>query len=163
MPMVKNLVKLRKAFKHRGIPVIYANDNFGKWKSERSQLISECLKPDCLGRTIAESLLPDQDDYFVLKPKHSAFFSTTLDTLLLYLGAKTLVLTGIAGNICVLHTAMDAHIRDYNVIVPEDCVASNSQAENRFALRHLKDVLSTDIKPSQHWIRAVTKRPGLKS
>ena len=63
------------------------------------------------GRSLVEALKPEEDDYFVLKPKHSGFFSTTLDILLDYLQAKMLILTGIAGNNCVLFTANDAYMR----------------------------------------------------
>jgi nicotinamidase-related amidase len=93
-------------------------------------------------------LKPEERDYFVLKPKHSGFFSTTLDTLLDYLGAKTLVLTGIAGNICVLFTANDAYMRDFHLVVPSDCVISNSPGENHHALDQMQKVLKADTRPS---------------
>jgi hypothetical protein len=86
-------------------------------------------------------LRPEDDDYFVLKPKHSGFFSTTLETLLRYLGSKTLVLTGIAGNFCVLFTASDAYMRDHNLIIPSDCVVSNTPEENRGALKLMRKFL----------------------
>ena len=87
------------------------------------------------GEEVAGSSSPAEDDYFVLKPKHSAFFETTLDTLLAYLGAKTLILTGIAGNICILFSANDAYMRDYNLIVPSDCVVSNTRRRERLRAR----------------------------
>ena len=68
-------------------------------------------------------LLPGDDDYFVLKPKHSGFFSTTLDLLLDTFRFTTVILTGIAANICVLFTANDAYMRDYRLYVPRDCVS----------------------------------------
>lgn len=88
--MAPRLAALKQALKNKGIPVIYANDNFGRWKSEKRELIERCTKPGSLGKKLAEALLPADDDYFVLKPKQSAFFSTTLDTLLRYLGVETL-------------------------------------------------------------------------
>src|SRR5262249_7041035 len=97
---------------------------------------------------IAELLRPDKDDYFVLKPKHSGFFSTTLDLLLDYLGVKTVVLAGMAANICVLFTANDAYLRDFQLFVPSDCVASNTEDENRHALEQMRKVLKADIRPS---------------
>jgi nicotinamidase-related amidase len=84
----------------------------------------------------------------VLKPKHSAFFSTTLDTLLAYLKARTLILTGLAGNICILFSASDAYMRDFNIVVPADCVASNSARDNRRALELMRTVLKVDATPS---------------
>ncbi|HJT36754.1 MAG TPA: isochorismatase family cysteine hydrolase, partial [Pirellulales bacterium] len=98
---------------------------------------------------VVELLRPEEDDYFVLKPKHSGFYSTTLDLLLDYLQAETLVLTGIAGNNCVLFTANDAYLRDFRLIVPKDCVASNSDEENRVAPEQMRKVLKADVRPSE--------------
>ena len=84
----------------------------------------------------------------MLKPKHSGFFSTTLDVLLDYLGARTLILTGIAGNICVLFTANDAYMRDYRLVVPADCVASETRRENQQALGIMRTLLKADVTPS---------------
>ena len=95
-----------------------------------------------------ELLKPDEDDYFVLKPKHSAFYSTTLEVLLDYLKAETLILAGVTGNICVLFTAGDAYMRDYHLIIPRDCIASASEEENDNALEQMRKVLSADTRPS---------------
>ncbi len=76
---------LKRRAKAAGIPVIYANDNFGRWKSDFRWILERCLQEGDARRPLAERLAPDEDDYFVLKPKHSAFFATTLHTLLRYL------------------------------------------------------------------------------
>ena len=149
LPMARRIAALKKRAKQAGIPVIYANDNFGKWQSDLSKLINHCLEGDVRGKPMVELLRPDEDDYFVLKPKHSAFFSTTLDTLLSYLKVKTLIITGVAGNICVLFTANDAYMRDFNLVIPADCVASNDAEENRLVLEQMKKVLKADITPSE--------------
>jgi len=143
-PMAKKIAALKKRCKQAGVPVIYANDNFGKWQSDFNKILEHCLEEDVRGRPIAELLRPDEDDYFVLKPKHSGFFSTTLDTLLDYLQAKTLILTGVAANICVLFTANDAYMRDFNLVIPADCVASNTEEENTHALELMEKVLKAD-------------------
>ena len=108
---------LRSRAKRAGVPVIYCNDNFGKWRSD-FRLLEHVLNDAVRGRPIAELLAPDAEDYFVLKPKHSGFNSTTLDVLLDHLGASTLILTGIAGNFCVLFTAQDAYMCDLRLVVP---------------------------------------------
>lgn len=146
--MAARLAALKKRAKAAGVPVIYANDNFGRWRSDFSAQIEHCLRDGVRGQPVAEMLRPDEDDYFVLKPKHSGFYSTTLDLLLKYLQAKTLILTGIAGNNCVLFTANDAYMRDFRLLVPSDCVASNSDQENRVALEQMRQVLKADIRPS---------------
>jgi nicotinamidase-related amidase len=130
------------------VPVIYANDNFGKWRSDFRSLVEHCLKDGVRGRPITELLRPDEDDYFVLKPKHSGFHSTTLDLLLTHLGTQTLVLSGVAGNFCVLFTAHDAYMRDFRIVAPSDCIASETEAENRYALEHMAKVCKADTGPS---------------
>jgi nicotinamidase-related amidase len=148
MPIAQHIAALKRRARQAGIPVIYVNDNFGKWRSDFGKLITHCLEDGVRGRPLVQLLLPDEQDYFVLKPKHSGFFSTTLDTLLAYLQTKTLMLAGVAGNICVLFTAHDAYMRDFHLIIPSDCIASNTPAENHYALQHMRDVLQADIRPS---------------
>jgi nicotinamidase-related amidase len=133
----KATAALRRRAKQAGVPVIYCNDNFGKWRSDFRSLLEHVLTDDVRGKPIGELLAPDEEDYFVLKPKHSGFHSTSLDVLLAHLGATTLVLTGIAGNFCVLFTAQDAYMRDFRLVVPRDCLASEEEADNRHALEHM--------------------------
>src|SRR3954470_19827936 len=148
LPMAERLAALKRRAKEAGVPVIYVNDNFGKWQSDFKRILEHCLNDDVRGKPIAEALRPEvDDDYFVLKPKHSGFFSTSLDILLDYLGAETLILTGMAGNICVLFTANEAYMRDFGLVVPSDCVASNTEAENRTALDQIARVLKADTRP----------------
>lgn len=146
--MAVALSRLKARAERAGIPCVYVNDNFGRWRSDFTAQVKHCLRDGARGRPIAELLQPEEDDYFVLKPKHSGFFSTTLDTLLEYLGVQTLILTGMAANICVLFTANDAYMRDFHIIVPRDCVASNSEEETHFALEQMGRVLKADTRPS---------------
>jgi nicotinamidase-related amidase len=148
LPMAERLAELKRRAKEAGVPVVYVNDNFGKWQSDFNKILAHCLEDDVRGRPLAELLRPEEDDYFVLKPKHSGFFSTTLDILLDYLGVKTLILTGLTGDICVLFTAHDAYMRDFNLVVPSDCVASNDPGENRYTLEKMAQLLKADTRPS---------------
>ncbi|HUS19778.1 MAG TPA: isochorismatase family cysteine hydrolase [Terriglobales bacterium] len=143
--MARSIAALKRRVKAAGVPVIYVNDNFGLWQSDFRKLIEHCLND---GEEVARILRPEDDDYFVLKPKHSGFYSTTRDTLLRYLGASSVILTGIAANICVLFTANDAYMRDLKLFVPEDCTVSNSEEENRFAMEQMRRILKADIRPS---------------
>src|SRR4051812_7923768 len=147
-PMARKVLQLKRRAKDAGIPVIYVNDNFGRWRSDFRRQVVHCLRENSRGREIVALLQPEEDDYFVLKPKHSGFFSTTLETLLRYLGSKKLILTGIAGNFCVLFTANDAYMRDYDLIIPSDCTASNTAEENRQALGLMKKFLKADTRVS---------------
>jgi nicotinamidase-related amidase len=145
MPVGKNIAALKKRAKDAGIPAIYVNDNFGRWQSDFKKIVAHCR--NSRGKSFVEMLLPDDDDYFVLKPKHSGFYSTTLSLLLTHLTAKNVILTGIAGNNCVLFTANDAYMRDMKVFVPSDCVVSNTEEENLYALKQMETVLKADLTP----------------
>jgi nicotinamidase-related amidase len=147
-PMAKRLHGLKQRCRDAGIPTVYINDNFGKWRSDFRSLVDHCINDPVPGREVARLLKPDTDDYFVLKPKNSAFFGTTLDTLLISLNTDTVILTGIAGDNCVLFSANDAYLRDYKLFIPADCIASNSKEENDAALRLMEKVVKADVRPS---------------
>ena len=147
-PMARRLHELKRRCRAARVPTIYINDNFGKWRSDFRSLVEHCLNDAVPGREVAKLLKPDDEDYFVLKPKNSAFFGTTLDTLLTNLGTTTVILTGIAGDNCVLFSANDAYLRDYTLFIPCDCVVSNSREENDAALRLMQKVVKADIRPS---------------
>src|SRR4051812_38529754 len=148
LPMARKITELKKRAKEHKIPCIYVNDNFGKWQSDFKKLLEHTLDKKRRGSEIAALLKPDEDDYFVLKPKHSGFYSTTLDILLDYLDCKTLILTGIATNICILFTANDAYMRDFDLIIPKDCVAANEESENEDTLKYIEKYLKADIRSS---------------
>ncbi len=145
LPAAGRIAELRLRAEAARVPVIYVNDNFGRWRSDFNTTVDHALKGK--GRVIAELLRPSPDDYFVLKPKHSGFFSTTLNTLLEYLGVHTVVIAGFAGNICVLFTAADAHMRDMHLVVPADAMASNTAEEQESALQLLSKVFKADTRP----------------
>jgi nicotinamidase-related amidase len=147
-PMARNLARLKARAHRAGIPAVYVNDNFGRWTSDFRALISHCLEDDSRGRTIAQTLAPAEGDYFVLKPKHSGFFSTTLELVLKYIGASRLILTGLTTDICVLFTANDAFMREFKLLVPSDCVASANTQDHRIALQYMKRVLEADTRKS---------------
>ena len=147
-PMAEALSGLKRRAREAGVPVIYANDNFGRWKSDFQKVIDHCLHDGVRGEPVVKKLIPEEEDYFVLKPKNSAFYSTTMDTLLEYLGTHVLVLTGIATNNCVLFTANDAYMRDFQLVIPTDCVAAISPDEGEHALAQMESVLKATICPS---------------
>ena len=143
LPAGRNIARLKRRAKDAGIPAIYVNDNFGRWRSDFKKIVTHC-REEGQGKEFVELLLPEEDDYFVLKPKHSGFYSTSLALLLTHLTATNLILTGIAGNNCVLVTANDAYMRDFKLFVPSDCVVSNTEDENGHALKQMETVLKAD-------------------
>jgi nicotinamidase-related amidase len=146
LPVARELAALKAAAKRSGIPAVYVNDNFGRWRSDFRTTVRHCLDDGVRGAPIAALLRPEDDDYFVLKPRHSGFYLTPLDLLLQYFEAGTLILTGIAGNSCVLVTAQDAHTRGFRLTIPADCTASISRDDNAWALRHCARWLRADVR-----------------
>ena len=141
--------------------MIYANDNFGRWRSDFREVVDHCLRDNVRGRPLAELLAPEREDYFVLKPKHSAFYSTTLSLVLEYLKVRRLVLTGFAGDACVLISAVDAYMRDFEIFVPRDCHRVRSPVENRRALAYMARVLHADTTSSGRLdVRKLINRSG---
>ena len=155
------IAALRARCRKAGVPVIYANDNRGQWRSDFRQVVENAVRGGGRGADVAQALAPDDDDYFVLKPKHSAFFGTPMDMLLHHLGVKRLVLTGVASDQCVIATAVDARIRDYEVVVPQDCIASQTAARTRRAIAYFEEALCVPTTPSTRLrLARTTSRSG---
>lgn len=145
-PAARRIAALKRRAKALGIPAVYVNDNFGRWQSDFKHLFRHCLDDGVRGEAIARLLAPDEDDYFVLKPKHSGFFATPLRILLQYLGADTLILTGFASNLCILYTANDAYMHDFRLFVPRDCIAAEKKALHDQAISHMQRCLRADVR-----------------
>jgi nicotinamidase-related amidase len=141
VPVARRIASLRERAHRAGVPVIYVNDNFGRWRSDFKTLVSVCSQPERPGSVIAEILKPTPRDFFVLKPHLSGFHETPLQMLLQSGGVQTLIIVGFAADNCVLFTAADAHMVDYRVVVPSDCVASERDAERRRVLAKMRKLL----------------------
>ncbi|MBD2754019.1 cysteine hydrolase family protein [Spirosoma validum] len=144
----EHIAVLKRRAKALGIPVIYVNDNFGRWRSDFKEAVDHVRNDGVRGEFLASILSPESDDYVVLKPKHSSFYVTTLDTLLVYLQTKHLILTGMTTDSCILFTANDAYMRDFNISIPSDCVAAIKPTYTNDALAYMKRLLGADVTPS---------------
>jgi nicotinamidase-related amidase len=149
LPVAHRILDLKRQANEANVPVIFVNDNFGRWRSDFREQVRHCLEDPVRGQPIARLLTMETDDYFVLKPKHSGFYTTPLELLLSYLNVSALVLTGVAGDNCVLFTASDAFMRDFHLFIPADCVASMTQEENDRALQQMQKTLHADIRASR--------------
>lgn len=129
------LIRLKWRARALSIPVLYVNDNFGDWRSEKEVLIGRCLEGK--GKDFVRPLLPDSEDYFVLKPMHSGFYMTPLEVLLEHLQVETVILTGLTSSSCIMVTAHDANMRGFDLYVPSDCSCSRSLKEHGDALKLL--------------------------
>ncbi|MFJ7851163.1 isochorismatase family cysteine hydrolase [Peribacillus sp. NPDC097206] len=144
--IMKPIIELKRYMKENGYPIIYINDHYKLWQADYNKIIETCKNER--NANLIERIKPEQDEFFLIKPKHSAFYGTALNTLLHQLHVKRLILTGIAGNICVLFTANDAYMREYELWVPEDCIASASKDDNHYALTMMNHVLRASTKKS---------------
>lgn len=138
--------RLRRAL-GAAVPTVYANDNFGQWRSDFGELVRTVQRGRGAGAEMARVLAPRRGDITVLKPKHSAFYGSPLDILLDHIGAKEIVIAGVATDICVQLTAADAFLRGYRVHVPSDCTAAETEAKKATALRYMKEILRCRINP----------------
>jgi nicotinamidase-related amidase len=122
------------------------NDNFGDWRSEKEVLMGRCL--EAKGTQFVRPLLPDGEDYFVLKPMHSAFYMTPLEVLLQHLQVETLILTGLTSDSCITVTAHDANMRGFDIYIPSDCSCARNDKEHEQALGQLEVMVGAKLSPS---------------
>ncbi len=157
-PAATRILALKKRAHAANVPIVYANDNYGQWRSDFQATLANAIRPEMPGREVSLLLAPDDDDYFVLKPKHSAFYGSSLDVLLTYLGAECLVLAGFAGDLCVQFTAVDAFLRDFEIVIASDGVASETTAANTKALAQARSQLDATVAPSSRINFAALRR-----
>jgi nicotinamidase-related amidase len=129
-----------------GIPAIYVNDNLGPWRSDVASLLSRCLSVDSDGCRVVQQIAPADRDFVVLKPRHSGFYATPLAAMLEECGARRLIITGVSTHQCILFTANDAHLREFELCIPRDCVAAADATHHRFAIRYFSSVLNADTR-----------------
>jgi nicotinamidase-related amidase len=153
------ILALRDEADRLQVPVIYVNDNYGQWHSDKSRIVEACAAEDSPGRAMVRRIAPRDDDYFVIKPQVSGFYATNLPVLLPKLGVSRLVITGIAADICVLFTAADAHMRAYGLWVPRDAVASEADERTGWALEIMQKSMQAHTEPTQ----ALTLEAWLKA
>jgi len=152
----KATARLKSRLAAMGVQCIYANDNYGLWRSDFRDLVAGCRQRGGASAAIADLLAPRSNDMAVVKPRHSAFYETPLQLLLQQLETREIVLAGLSSQWCVLFTAMDAYERGYSVWVPQDCIASESCDQHEAALRYMKDVLRLKVDAAE----AGTARSG---
>jgi nicotinamidase-related amidase len=141
---------------HRArVPIIYANDNLGAWRSDAPGLISRCTASTRAGASLVKRLAPAPRDEIILKPRHSAFYGTALEPLLDDRGVDTLVLAGISAESCVWMTACDAHTRGFSLVAPADTMAGASARALRATLTGLVDVLGARVPARARSLRFV--------
>lgn len=149
LPAARRIRALKRGALEARVPVVYVNDNFGDWHADFDELVEQCVAAGARGRRFVEPLRPAPGDYYVLKPLHSGFHSTSLGVLLDSLGVERVVIAGLVTHICVWFTAIDAYMRGLELEVPSDCVASERASDTRVALGQMASVLKARVAPSR--------------
>ena len=134
LPAARRIARLRKRLKAKGVPVVFVNDNFTHWQEDFRQLVAICAQPEETGAPLVQALPPEQDDYNMLKPQHSAFYNSALEVLLQQLEVQRVILTGIATDQCILASALGARMRRLETIVASDGTAAITPQRHRNAL-----------------------------
>ncbi|MET1030491.1 isochorismatase family cysteine hydrolase [Domibacillus tundrae] len=152
--IVSPILQLKEHFYEKEWPVIYVNDHYQLWKADIA-LITDHATND-VSAPIIQEMKPGHKDYFLIKPKHSAFYGTALHTLLHELDVTSVVNTGVAGNICVFFTANDAYMREFDIYIPKNAIASEEEKFNEYALEMMETVLKADVRPSDEFIQLLS-------
>jgi len=139
---------LKERLAAQGVATIFANDNYGVWQSDFHSLVSSCLGMQGPAGEVVRLLYPQADDLTILKPRHSAFYASPLELLLREMRTRELVICGLATDMCVQLTAGDAFLREFQVWVPADCTAAESEEAKAASLAYMARVLKCDTAAS---------------
>lgn len=141
--ILPNIIKLKQFAKNNDLPVIYVNDHYGLWQADFNKIFEYCTNEN--SKEVIAQIKPTSDDYFLIKPQHSAFFQTPLQSLLTELDKAHLILAGVAGDICILFTAKDAYMHQMDLTIPSNCMASEEKENNDYALYLMQSVMKANI------------------
>jgi nicotinamidase-related amidase len=118
---VPQVAALIERARDREMPIVWVNDNYGDWNASAQKLVGAAL--DGRHPDLVEPVLPADDEMFVLKTRHSVFFSTPLEYLLETIDVGRIVLAGQVTEQCILYSAVDGYVSHFEVAVPPDGVA----------------------------------------
>lgn len=154
--IIPNIQKLLDFARAKKIPVIYTQEVHRPQKIDFGMELERSEPEHCLegtpGVEIVSELAPQDVDFVVKKRRYSAFYLTDLEILLKGLQKRTLIITGVATNVCVYATTLDAQQRDHHAIVVQDCVAGTSVDLHKAFLNNIDYVLG-DVVTSDELIR----------
>jgi len=145
--MIPNIHLLKDLFIKRKFPIIYVNDHYKQNNPTVEKILKYCTNP--LSYHIIQEIKPKGHEYCIFKPNYSGFYQTDLDHELKKQEVTHLIILGVAGNRCVLFTANDAFMRDYNLIIPYDAISSITDYDEKVAVYMMKDILNAKLILSQ--------------
>ena len=118
LPAMTALIERARA---EDVLIVYVNDNYGNWNSDRDELLETAMAGQAPG--LVAPIAPRPDDLFVVKARHSIFYGTPLEYLLSQEDVDRVILVGQVTEQCILYSALDAYIRHLAICVPRDAVA----------------------------------------
>lgn len=158
IPKIKLLLD---ASRERGIPIFYCSDAHLKSDSYEFKLWGPHALKNTKGAQIIQDLAPSSSDVIVTKRTYSAFYNTKLDDLLKKKFSNKrpdiLIITGIHTNICVRHTAFDAFVRGYDVVIPEDGITSFQEQDHVASLDYMKTNYGVKITKTSKLVEQISK------
>lgn len=154
MEIITPILTLKKLARQKRFPILYINDSLYQQPISTEQFMKQFFHTN--DHTFLSALKPEASDLFLLKEKFSAFFHTKLEQILQEKQIERLILTGIAGHICVLFTANDAYMRGYRLITPIDAYACGGEIQKCFTDEMLRRVFKSETKPVYQIIQDYT-------
>jgi nicotinamidase-related amidase len=139
----RGLVEAVASARATDLPIIYANDDGGRWDGDGSGVIKRALAGPA-GDTIAR-IRPKPGDYRILKPRYSAFVGTPLQLLLGELETSRILLCGTATEMCVAQTAISARELGFKVTVLAAACACVDEGDERLVLDYLERIVGCRI------------------
>lgn len=155
IPNVKNLLRRKIA---GGWKVYFPADNH-----QPDDLEFRMFPPHCVVGTEEVEVVDElkqfvNKDNYIPKTRYSGFYETDLEEILRRENPEKVIIVGVCTDICVLHTVADLRNRDYQVVIPKDCVETYDATEhpadeiNQWALDHIKNVLGAQVVERQEEI-----------
>lgn len=129
--VVPRLVRLIEEARRIALPIIYVKTTHSEWtdspswiyRKSQEKALTTC-REGSWGAEFYDGISPRPDERVVIKHRYSAFINTDLNTVLKAKGIESVLVTGVATNVCVETTARDAYMFDYYVTLVEDCAAA---------------------------------------
>lgn len=115
---------------------VWLEQSMRMWKGGRYIHYSVC-EEGSWGGAFYDGFNPKESDFIVVKHRYGAFEGTDLDLILRSNGIKTLIVTGTATNICVETTARQGFMKEYYIVLPEDCTASLNKEMHEASLKNI--------------------------
>jgi nicotinamidase-related amidase len=137
------LVEALEHARRSEIPVIYANDNYGVWDGDSSDLVQHAIAGR--GGELVEAVAPKEGDRFVFKPRYSAFDHTPLDLILQELEIERILLAGAATEMCVVQTAIDAKEEGLKVTILADACATTDERMEQLAFEYAERIVGAVV------------------